>query len=74
MLPGIVVEWCPSEMNVRVPPPKGGVHFHPQVLALRVHLLLINFVRHMLAYCNIIPTQLTPSAWRIALDFEALFI
>ena len=58
--PGIVVEWCPSEMNVKVPSPEEGVYFHPQVLASRVHLSLTNFIHHVLAYYNVTPTQLTP--------------
>ena len=37
--PIIIVEWSSPETDIKVPLPE-GVHFHPQVLALRVHLPL----------------------------------
>ena len=41
----IVVEWCHPVTDVKVHPPEGGVYFHPQVLALGVHLPLTVFIR-----------------------------
>ena len=71
-LPSGIVEWCLPETNVRIHPLEGGVYFHPKVLALRVHFSLTDFIRQMLAYYNVTPTQLTPSAWRMIMGFEAL--
>ena len=50
---GISVEWCPPTKNFKVPPPKGSMYFHPQVLALRVHFPLTDFVCRVLAYYNV---------------------
>ena len=71
---GIVVEWCSPETNVKISPPKGGVYFHPQMLAMRVHLPLTDFVCQVLVYYNVPPTQLTHGAWRAVLGFEALCV
>ena len=71
---GIVVEWCPFETNVRIPPPEGGMYFQPQVLVLMVHLPLTDFVRQVPAYYNVVPTQLMLGAWRTILGFEALCV
>jgi hypothetical protein len=42
------------------------------VLAMGVHLLLSPFIREMLRYYNMLPAQLRPGSWRVALAFEAL--
>ena len=52
--------------------PNSGVYFHLQVLALRVHLSLTDFIRQVLAFYNVAPTQLMPSAWQTILGYEAL--
>ena len=70
--PNIVVEWCHPDSDVKVPPPEGGVYFHPQVLALGVHLPLTVFVCQVLAYYDVASTQLTSDAWQTVLAFEAL--
>jgi len=69
-----VVEWCNSEMNVKDFPPEGGVYFHHQVLVLRMHLPLTDFVSQVLAYYNVALIQLTSSAWRTNLSSEALCV
>jgi len=71
---GIVVEWCPSETNVRIPPLEGGMYYHLQVLVLMAHLSLTDFVRQVLACYNVAPTQLMLGAWRTILGFEAICV
>ena len=61
-------------MDYTVPPPKDGVYFHPQVLALRVQLSLTNFVHRVLAFYNVASTQLMPGARRMILGYEALCV
>ena len=58
--PSIEVQWCSLGMDYTVPPPKDGVYFHPQVLALRVQLSLINFVHRVLAFYNAKNLSCTP--------------
>ena len=53
-------------------PLKGSMYFHPQVLALRLHLPLTDFVRHVLAYYSVAPTQLMLGVWQTIIGFEAL--
>ena len=60
--PGIIVEWCHSNTDVKLHPPEGGVYFYPPVLALGVHLSLIVFIRQVLAYYDVAPTKLTTGA------------
>ena len=69
---GTKMEWCPSLTDVRISPHNMGVYFHPQILALGVKFLLTYFIRKGLAFYNVAPTQLTPSAWRTILGYEAL--
>ena len=48
------------------------MYFHPQVLALRVQLPLIDFVHQVLAFYNVAPTQLMLGAWRMILGYKAI--
>ena len=66
----VEVEWCSLETNVTVSPPAGSVYFHPQILALGVKLPMTLFVRGVLAYFKVPPSQLTPRAWRTVLGFK----
>ena len=50
------------------------MYFQPQVFALRVHLPLTDFIRHVLAYYDVAPTLLTPGAWKTIMGFEALYV
>ena len=68
----IEVEWCSLGTDVTVLPPTSGVYFHPQILALGVKLLMTLFVRGVLVYFKVPPSQLTSGAWRTVLGFEAL--
>ena len=48
--------------NVKVAPPDVGVYFHPQILTLRVHLSLTDFIRQVLSFYNVAPIHLTSGA------------
>ena len=51
---------------------RGGVYIAALVLALGVHLPLLDFVREVLVYYHLAPTQLAPGSWRVVLGFAAL--
>ena len=70
----IEVEWCSLETDVTMSPLASSVYFHPQILALGVKLLMNSFVRGVLAYFKVPPSQLTPEAWQIILGFEAFYV
>ena len=45
----IEVEWCSPESDIMMSPHAANVYFHPQILALRVKLLMTPFVWDVLA-------------------------
>ena len=67
-----MLEWCPLKMDVTVAPLHDGVFINPQILALWMKLSLATFVRSVLSYFRVAPSQLTVGAWHILLGFEAL--
>jgi len=69
---GIGIHLCHGEVTYSDAAPEGGVYFTPMVLAMGVHLPLSSFVREMLCYYKVAPTQLGPGSWRVVLAFEAL--
>jgi hypothetical protein len=56
----------------KAPDEAGGVYFAAQVLALGAHLPLPDFVRKVLVYYRLAPTQISPGSWRVLLGFDAL--
>ena len=56
-----MVEWCPLKTNVTVAP-HGSVFIHPQFLALGMKLPLTAFVRNILSYFKVAPSQLIMGA------------
>jgi hypothetical protein len=69
---GIGIRLCLGEVTYSDAAPEGGVYFTPMVLAMGAHLPLSPFVREMLCYYKVAPTQLGPGSWRVVLAFEAL--
>jgi len=51
---------------------EGGVYIATQVLVLGVHLPLPSFVREVLSFYKLAPTQISPGSWRVILGFAAL--
>jgi len=47
---------------------------HSQVLTLRLKLPMTKFIRSVLAFHKVAPSQLSAVAWRMVLEFEALLI
>jgi hypothetical protein len=56
----------------KAPSVEGGVYIAAQVLALGVHLPLPSFVREVLSFYKLAPTQISPGSWRVVLGFAAL--
>ena len=56
----------------KAPSVEGGVYIAAQVLALGVHLPLPSFVRKVLSFYQLAPTQISPGSWRVVLGFSAL--
>ena len=69
---GIKVEFCLYSVDVTLAPHNGGVNLHPQVLALRLRLSMTRFVRSVLPFYRVAPSQLPGVAWRTVLEFETL--
>ena len=70
---GIKIEFCPQNVDVSVAPPnKEDVYMHPQVLALGLRLSMMKFVRSVLIFYRIAPSQLSAVAWHTVIGFEAL--
>jgi len=46
---------------------------HPLVLAVGLRLLMTKFVRSILIFSGVTPSQLTTVAWRTVLGFEVLY-
>jgi len=58
--PGIKIEFCPNDVDVSsAPPGKEGVYMHPLVLALGMRLPMMKFIRSVLVFYEIAPSQLT---------------
>jgi len=68
--PGIKVEFCPLETKFGLS--HRGVYMHPQVLALGLKLSIMKFVRSILTFYIIAPSQLSGVAWRTVLGFQTL--
>jgi len=49
--------------------PNDGVYMHPQILAPGQKLPLTKFVRNILTYYRIVPSQLSGVTWHIVLGF-----
>ena len=61
--PGIKIEFCPLIVVVSSAPPKGeGVYMHPQVLALGLTLPMTKFLRSVLSFYKVTPSQLSAVA------------
>ena len=48
------------------------MYFAALILTLGVHLPLSPFVRRVLSFYRLVPTQIGPGSWRVVLGFEAL--
>ena len=72
--PRIKFEFCPNRFDVTsTPPDKEGMYMHPLVLALGLRLPMTKFVRSVLIFYGVTPSQLSAVAWRTVLGFEALY-
>jgi hypothetical protein len=70
---GIKVTLAPRKVDfTKAPTVEGGVYIAAQVLALGVHLPLPSFVREVLSFYKLAPTQISPGSWRVVLGFAAL--
>jgi len=65
-------EWCPVKTDYTMAPKRGSIYLHPQILALGMKFLLTSFIRDLLHYFKVTPSQLVAGSWRIVLSFEAL--
>jgi len=69
----IKVTLAPRKVDfMKAPKEVGGVYIAAQVLALGVHLPLPSFVREVLSFYKLAPTQISPGSWRVVLGFAAL--
>ena len=69
----IKVKLAPRKVDyTKAPEEEGGVYIAAQVLALGVHLPLLSFVREVLSFYKLAPTQISPGSWRVVLGFAAL--
>jgi len=70
---GIEITLTPRKVDhTKAPTVEGGVYIAAQVLALGVHLPLPSFVREVLSFYKLAPTQISPGSWRVVLGFAAL--
>jgi len=70
---GIEITLTPRKVDhTKAPTVEGGVYIAAQVLALGVHLPLPPFVRSVLSFYKLAPTQISPGSWRVVLGFAAL--
>jgi len=61
--PGIKFEFCPNNVDdSSTPPDKEGVYMHPLALALGLRLPMMKFVRSVLIFYEVVPSQLTAVA------------
>ena len=57
--PGIKIEFCLNDVDVSSAPPyKEGVYMHPLVLALGLRLTMTKFIRSVLFFYEVAPSQL----------------
>ena len=69
----IKVEWCPLDTEyIKAPKAWWSVYFHPQVLALWLTFPITSFVRDILRYYHVAPSQLVAGGWCVVLSFQAL--
>ena len=61
LYPIIKVKFCPQDTEFVKSPPNGGVYMHPQIQAPELKLPVTKFVRSVLTYYKIIPSQV--SGW-----------
>ena len=66
------VDWCPSDTNYTKAPRAGGMYLHPQVLALELSFPMTGFIRDILRYYQVAPSQLVAGHWRVVLSFQTL--
>ena len=66
---GIKVEFCPHGVDV-LALPNDGVYMHSQVLALELRMPMTRFIRSVLTFYRVAPSQLSRVAWRTLLEFK----
>ena len=72
LYPGIEAEFCPQDTEFMKSPLNVSVYIRPHILALGLKLSLMKFVRGVLNYYRIAPSQLSGVAWHTVRGFEAL--
>ena len=65
--PGIKIEFYPHGVDVSLAPPTGGAYMHPHVLALGMRLSMTSFIRSVLPFYQVAPSQFSTVVWHTVL-------